>query len=255
MAPRTVASSLATEERLTWLRKQLNDAGAIRLAEAAQTLKVSEMTIRRDLQELEANGIARRVRGGAVAVGPLPFASRHRHRARAKARIASKLQSLIPTTGALGLDASSTMLRVASGLEGARELTVLTNGLETFHALQGKVGIRTHITGGELDARTGSLVGPIACRSANQFLLSAFFMSAACLEPVFGASEATFEEAEVKRALAQVSAEVVLAVDSTKLGMRAVAIGVPWESVTMLVTELENTDKRLDAYRDVVQIR
>lgn len=255
MASRTVVSSLATEERLTWLRKALDDAGAIRLAEAAKALNVSEMTIRRDLQELEANGVARRVRGGAVAVGPLPFASRHRHRARAKAKIANKLQSIIPTTGAVGLDASSTMLRVASGLEGARELTLLTNGLETFHALQGKAGIRSHITGGELDARTGSLVGPIACRSANQFLLSYFFMSAAALEPLFGPSEPTFEEAEVKRALAQVAAEVVLAVDMAKLGTRAVAVGVPWESVTMLVTELEPTDKRLDPYRELVQIR
>jgi DeoR family fructose operon transcriptional repressor len=214
------------------------------------------MTIRRELQELEAVGVARRVRGGAVAVGtgPAPFAERHRHQAKAKSRIAAKLAELLPTTGAVGLDASSTLLRLATTLEGARELTVVTNGLETFAALQGKPGVNPIITGGRIEPQTGSLVGPVATRTASSLLLEQLFISAAAVDVAVGSSEACLPEAEVKRVFASVSGSVVLAVDSTKLGTRAMARCFEWPDISLLVTELDPPDRRLDQYRANVKI-
>ena len=75
-------------------------------------------------------------------------------------------------------------------------------------------------------------------------------MSAAGVDPEHGSSEATLEEADVKIALADVSAEVVLAVDSTKLGQRAPARTLPADRIATLVTELDSNDHRLDRYRD-----
>ena len=112
--------SVAGEERLHVIRTRLDAEGKVRIGPMAVELDVSEMTIRRDLQELEALGCARRVRGGAVAVGPAAFADRHRHRARAKAQIAAKLAPFVPASGAVGMDASTTVLRLANSLEGAR---------------------------------------------------------------------------------------------------------------------------------------
>src|SRR5207249_3053684 len=97
----SVDGNLATEERLRWLRTRLEADGNVRIAAAAGELAVSEMTIRRDLQELDAMGLARRVRGGAVAVGPAPYAERQRRSARAKARMAAKLLPLVPARGAI----------------------------------------------------------------------------------------------------------------------------------------------------------
>ena len=249
-----MSGNLATESRLVWIRQRLDDHGQVRIAAAATELDVSEMTIRRDLQELEAQGVARRVRGGAVAVGPMAFADRHKSRARAKARIAAKLLDLVPATGAIGLDASSTLLRLATALGKSRDLIVLTNGWETFHALQGKPGVTPMLTGGELDPRTGSLVGPIAYRAAGSLLMSRLFISAAAVDVEFGPSEPCLEEAEVKRALAGVSGEVVLAVDSTKLKGRSIARSMAWDDVDILVTELEPHDSRLHEYRDLAEI-
>lgn len=249
-----ITGNLATEERLGWIRARLAADGSVRINEAAVELRVSEMTIRRDLQELEAMGQARRVRGGAVAVGPTPFADRHRHRARAKSRIAAKLLPLVPPTGAIAVDASSTLLRLSSALESARDLVIVTNGLQTFEALQGTPGIRPVLTGGEHDPRTGSLVGPLACRSASTFLLQRLFISAAGVDPEHGTSEAAIEEAEVKRALAAVAAEVVLAVDASKLGTRGLATAIPWDQVTTLVTDLDPGDDRLTTYRGLTTV-
>ena len=99
-----------------------------------------------------------------------------------------------------------------------RDLTVLTNGPDTFRALQEHPGITALLTGGELDTRTGSLVGPLAARAARDVMLRRLFVSAAAVDPDLGSSESTLEEAEVKIALAGSAAEVVLAVTASKLG-------------------------------------
>ena len=109
------------EERLGEVKDLISERGAVRIDQLAADFGVSEMTIRRDLDELEALGIARRVRGGAIALGPEPFAQRHRHNARAKGRIAEKLIDLIPAVGTVAFDASTTVHRLAASLEMARD--------------------------------------------------------------------------------------------------------------------------------------
>lgn len=243
-------------QRTAHIRAALEVSERVRVADLAKALSVSEMTIRRDLQELEADGVLRRVRGGAVPVGPspTPFGERARTQAAAKARIAAKLMSLVEPTGAIGIDASSTMLRFAAKLQGARELTVVTNSLETFAVLQGKPGLTPILTGGQLDARTGSLTGTIATRAAADLLLKRLFVSAAGLDPEFGSTEACLEEADVKRAFGAVAEGVVLGVDSTKLGTRAVAQAFRWNQIAVLVTDLDPEDGRLDLYRQLATI-
>jgi len=250
----TVTSNLATEQRLTWLGTQLDTQGNVRIGQAAQKLGVSEMTIRRDLLELEGLGVARRVRGGAVAVGPVSFEGRLQTRARAKSKIAAKLRPMIPATGAIGLDSSSTLLRLAGLLDRARDLIVVTNGRDAFAALQDKPGVSALLTGGNLEGHTGSLIGPHACRGASSVLLNRLFLSAAAIDPQVGSSETTIGGAEVKQSMASVASEVVLAVDAAKLGTRALAPAMGWDRVALLVTELEPSDSRLDPYRDRVAL-
>lgn len=252
----TALDNFAAERRTAHIRAALQVAERVRIADLAKELNVSEMTIRRDLQELEAEGVVRRVRGGAVPVGPgpVPFGERTQHQARAKGKIAAKLLRLVDQTGAIGIDASSTMLRFAAKLQGARDLTIMTNSLETFAVLQGKLGLTPILTGGQLDSRTGSLTGTIATRAAGGLLLKRLFTSAAGVDPEFGSTEACLEEAEVKRAFGAVAEEIVLAVDSTKLGTRAVARAFRWSEVALLVTELAPDDRRLDPYRQITEI-
>jgi DeoR family fructose operon transcriptional repressor len=250
----SLQGTLASEDRLERLSQTLAADGSVGIAAAAEAFGVSEMTIRRDLLELEQRGLARRVRGGARAVGPMSFAERRDAAPRAKAKIASKLAALVPTSGVIAFDASTTVMRVVATIGSARDLTVLTNGSDTFSALQGLPGVTPLLTGGRLDPQTGSLVGPIACRAASDLTVQTFFASAAAVDPGAGAIEMTLEEAEVKRTIASRAGEIVLAADSSKLGRRAVAVGVPWDAIDVLVTELDAGDRRLDPYRDLVEV-
>jgi DeoR family fructose operon transcriptional repressor len=242
------------EERLALVQTLISERGTVRIDELASDLGVSEMTIRRDLDELETLGVARRVRGGAIALGPEPFAERHRHNARAKARIAEKLTPLIPAVGSVAFDASTTVYRLAATLEQARDLVVVTNGLDTFHTLADKPGFRVTLTGGFQEPRTGSLVGPFAVRMAESVVYDVFVSSTAAIDPVIGSSETTVDESEVKRAFTGTSRRIILAVDHTKLGTRAQARMFDLVDIHLLVTDLEPGDERLDPYRGSVEL-
>ncbi|MGH2636334.1 MAG: DeoR/GlpR family DNA-binding transcription regulator [Actinomycetota bacterium] len=245
------AAPSSPHERLNDIEQRLRRAGTVRIDGLAREFRVSEMTIRRDLDELEALGVARRVRGGAVAVGPEPFAERHRHNARAKARIADKLLGLIPDRGTVAFDASTTVYRLAAALDGARDLVVVSNGLDTFQSLTAKTGVVATLTGGSVESRTGSLVGPVAVRTAEDFMFEVFVCSSAALDPELGSSEASLEEAEVKRAISRTSRRIVLAVDHSKLGTRAQARMFALDEIDVLVTDLDPADERLGPYRGV----
>jgi DeoR family transcriptional regulator, fructose operon transcriptional repressor len=81
-----------------------------------------------------------------------------------------------------------------------------------------------------------------------------FFASAAALGPAAGALEMTLEEAEMKRSIAAGAGEVVLAVDPTRLAGRALAVGLEWDQLDILVTELDPSDPRLDPFRELAQL-
>lgn len=241
-------------DRLESIRSQLDREGRVRIDTLAAELNVSEMTIRRDLEVLADEGCVHRVRGGAVAIGPRKFTARFGDHMRAKSLIGQKLLDLAPREGAIAVDASTTMQRLAARLGHARDLTVITNGPETFSVLQEHKGVVALLTGGELDCRTGSLVGTLAARAASEIFLSTLFASASALDPVFGSTEATLAEAEIKVAFAASASEIVLAVDASKLGSRALARAFPITSITTLVTELPPDDPRLDPYRESCRI-
>ena len=241
--------------RLRRIEAEVRRAGKAKVADLAAELEVSEMTIRRDLDMLAEQGVIRRIRGGAVSIGPEPFAERFTRHVRAKNHVAAKLAELVGDGGAIGVDASTTVQGIAAHLGGVGDLTVITNGPDMFAALQNKPGVTPLLTGGQLDQRTGSLVGPLATHSARELLLRRLFVSAAAIHTRYGTSEMTLEDAEVKQALADVAGEVVVAIDSSKLGQRAVARGLAPDRVDILVTELDPADARLDPYREHWEIR
>lgn len=242
------------EERLGEVRDLIAERGAVRIDELAADFGVSAMTIRRDLDELEALGLARRVRGGAIALGPEPWEQRHQHNARAKVKIAEKLLPMIPASGTVAFDASTTIYRLAASIGAARDLVVVTNGWDTFQSMKDTPGVTASLTGGTTESRTGSLVGPMAIRAAQSFLYDTFFSSAAALDVALGSSEAALAESEVKRAFSHTSSRIVLAVDHGKLGTRAQARVFDFEQIDLLVTDLDPSDARLDPYRDLVTL-
>ena len=196
--------------------------GRVKVAELAVELDVSEMTIRRDLDLLAEEGWSS---GSGVARWPSgPSRSPNGSAATPGPRTASpsSWSTWSATAAPIGIDASTTLQRLAGHLGDVRELTVVTNGPDTFPALQDAPGGHRPAdrrparrpdrqpgrAAGHAGRRTRCCCAGCSCRPPAS-------------TPTHGTSEATLEEAEVKLALADVAAEVVLAVDSSKLGQRA----------------------------------
>ncbi len=245
-------SSLSAENRRTQLREVLAQEGYVDLARAAEECGVSEMTIRRDLTELEREGLLRRVRGGAVAVPPELFERRKASNREAKLCIAAKLATLMLHDGFVALDASSTVHCLAQEMP-ASAATVFTTGIETFQVLRGKVA-RAIIAGGELEASTGALVGPVALRGLQDFNFARSFVSPSGIAPELGATESTIEGAEMKRALRRRSQSLVVAADSSKLSRGAAVVALELSEIDVLVTELDPSDPALDLFRSHVEL-
>lgn len=170
--------------------------------------------------------------------------------------IAEKLLPMVPTSGAIAIDSSSTMACLAHLLVAARDLLVVTNGLETFDSLQGRPGIRPVLTGGDRDQRTSSLVGPIAEATARSFRYDAVFLSVAALDTGLGGREVTPEEASIDHAFVAAAERVVLGADSSKMDVVAGApvLAVVWSDVDVLVTELAPDSKQVRALAELVSI-
>ncbi|WP_205787171.1 DeoR/GlpR family DNA-binding transcription regulator [Specibacter cremeus] len=244
--------TLAAEERLAWLLDRLKTHGSVTLADAAGELEVSQMTIRRDLQDLEGTGDARRVRGGAVWTGATSFTGRERANSDEKNRIAAKLLPYVPATGLVAFDSSTTIYRLATLLTRARGLTVVTNSIQTLEALRGKPGIDGMLTGGVFDENSTSLVGPVATASIRRLSFQSFFCSASAVHETMGCSEGTLEEADVKRAMSESAAQTLLGANIAKFGSRSAAQSVEWPQVSVLATELDPHDDTLAGYRRLV---
>ncbi len=244
--------SLGAEVRRTLLFELLERDGSIDLSTAADECGVSEMTIRRDLAELERQGRIKRVRGGAIAVEPERFERRLARNRSAKLRIAEKLQQFLPATGVVALDSSSTIYRFAERFPDSG-LNAFTNGMETFHAVRGHVG-QALLSGGEFDEATGSLVGPQALRSMGDFFFSAAFISVAGVSADVGVTDSTLANADFKRALRGRTERLVVAADASKFGAMASAVALPLADVDVLVTDLDPQDPLLDPYRELVEL-
>lgn len=250
-----VDGSLAAEERQEVLLSTLREEGRVEIEDAATRLGVHPMTIRRALKSLERTGRARLVRGGAVYVGTEEFAVRQARALTAKRRIAEKLSTIVLEHDSVGLDASSTVFRLAERLPDAKRMLVVTYGIDAFQVLQGHTHVHPILSGGELDRRTGSLVGMVAQQTLARFSLSCCILSTAALDPETGTMEATIDEAAMKQALVNASDRVVLAVDATKLEQRSAVRSVELDQIDVIVTELDPQDPRLDPYRDLVELR
>jgi len=226
---------MLAEERRRRLLVALSQNGSLTVAQAGRDLGVSRMTVHRDLDTLSADGLIRKVHGGAMAVPQpdedaepwaRPFHQRLAAATKAKKAIARHLIRLTDGARTLILDASSTAYAFGQCLPrdaGAEGLFLTSGGLPLFNLLvRRRDGLRVALTGGEPHPRTGSLVGPLALASLGEMRFDFAIFSCVGLMTYEGvAYDATPEEAEIKRAYLAHSRKAVLALDSSKLDFSA----------------------------------
>jgi DeoR/GlpR family transcriptional regulator of sugar metabolism len=231
----------------------LDALGEVTVAELSERAGVSDMTVRRDLEALEREGLLKRVHGGAIGIESLshepPFASRAERAVDAKARIGRAAASLLADGETVILDVGSTTLEVAKALRERQGITLLTPSLRIAAILADRPGIRLVVTGGVVRVGELSLVGDLAERAFDNLLFDTFVMGVAGVAPAVGCTEFNLDDARVKRAALARSRRCVVVADSSKLGKAAFARICPLERVDVLVTDGQAPEEALSAVR------
>ncbi len=215
--------------------------GAVSLRELARVVQTSEVTVRRDVRALEAEGLLDRRHGGAVLPGGFTRESgfpQKSHLATAeKTAIADLAAGLVEEGEAIVVGAGTTTQELARRLARVPGLTVVTNSLLVAQALAHANRVEVVMTGGTLRGSNYALVGSGAEQSLQGLRVSRAFLSGSGLTAERGLSTSNMLSASVDRALVQAAGEVVVLADHTKLGSDTMFQTVPTDLITRLVTD------------------
>jgi DeoR/GlpR family transcriptional regulator of sugar metabolism len=236
-------------ERHQAIVNRLRQAERVGVAELARTAGTSEVTIRRDLEQLASQGLLRRVRGGAVSLllqgEEPPFVMRELQAADAKRRIANGVGELVADGETVVVDSGTTGLQVARALAG-RRLTVMPFSLQAANALAAGQ-TRVMLPGGEVRREELTATGPLAEAGVRALRFDTAVITCCGLSATSGLMAYDLADAAVKQAAIAAANRIVLAADSTKFGRSAMAVICPLDRIDVLVTDHEAPTEAVQA--------
>jgi DeoR/GlpR family transcriptional regulator of sugar metabolism len=216
-------TDLLLHERQSLLLSRLKTDGRVIAAAIAHELSISEDTVRRDLREMAAAGLCKRVYGGALPATSdvTSLTERLELKPERKDALARAAMALFEPGMTLFIDAGSTNLAIARALSPAIRLTVITNSPNVASVLIDRQEMDVILLGGKLDHRPGAVIGARAIADAAIFRPDICVLGSCGFAAETGISASDFDEAEFKRAIAQRSRSIVAAITNEKLGAAA----------------------------------
>ncbi len=236
-----VGKDLLAAHRRDRIRDLIQEEGSARVKVLSSLFKVSEPTIRQDLERLEKDGFVVREHGGAYLrsvsqqVGSLTL--QHMENIDRKIRIAKKAAGFVSAGDRIILDSGSTITELAKCLVQVPNLTVITNALNIALAIGTNPGCELLVTGGEFKAPTLSLTGEKAAFFFRNLYVDKLFLATGGISPSLELTYPGFSDIVVKRAMIEVARETYLLADSTKYGNASFASLGSIRCVDYLITD------------------
>ncbi|MDX6395829.1 MAG: DeoR family transcriptional regulator, fructose operon transcriptional repressor [Streptosporangiaceae bacterium] len=231
---------MSNADRHRLIAHAVKDSGSATVPELAELTGASEMTIRRDLDALAAQGVLERFRGGARTLlrgEEPPFALRAHEAVDAKRRIAAEVSRLVADGETVLLDSGTTCLEVARLLHG-RQVTVMPLSLQAIHTLSDAPAPTTlMVPGGRPRNGEGALTGPLTLASLAALRFDTAVLGCCGLGAAEGLTAYDLDDAAVKKAIIASTHRIIAAADGSKLGRTAHAYVGPPTLVHTLVTD------------------
>lgn len=220
-----------------WIEKK----GSVSISELADSFKVSEMTVRRDLNELEKMSIVRRIHGGAVAFYGRsfepPLISRSHKNVAAKQIIGKYASKMILDGDSVAIDVGSTTMELAMNLVGRQNLTILTPSLHIANLLSDEKAIRVILSGGIVRQGEKSLIGDLAYLAFREIFVDKLFLGVGGIDSEVGLTEFEMQDAQVKKEMIKSAKEVIVLADSTKFQKVAFSFYAGLDKVDHLICD------------------
>jgi DeoR family fructose operon transcriptional repressor len=247
----------ARNERQKALLDHLNETGTGSIDELCVRFDVSEMTIRRDLSELQKVGLLIRTHGGAklmeTAFFEISFAAKTVQFVKEKKRIAERAAQMVSDGDRIIVDSGTTTGHFARCLRG-RRITVLTNALNVATDLIDHRQIDLHFCGGALRRGPVAAVGQVAAKFFESFCCDRLFMGVEGIDEAGKLTVPDVEEALVKQSMMRSAQEVIVLADHSKLGRNSLGIIDTLSSVKALVTGEEADPSILNTLRQFTNV-
>lgn len=240
-------------QRREKILEYLKEDGSAKVIDLAKIFKVTEVTIRQDLEKLEKDGLAFREHGGAylknVEDQVKSFSLVHQENMDKKEVIAKKCLDFIESGDTIILDSGSTTTEIAKKLKGIKDLTVITNALNIALMLGAEPGIEVIMTGGEFKPPTLSLTGQKAADFFRGINVQKLFLATAGLSLKSGLTYPSISDIVVKKAMIDAAETTYLVADSTKIGKSAFASLGALSLIDYIITDEGLEDKHREVFR------
>ncbi len=223
----------------------------------SKEFKVSEVTIRNDLDQLENKRLLIRARGGAMKlIGRVgvdyEISEKDKIHFEEKKLIGKKAASLVSDSEIILVDSGTTTAEMVKHLDHLKDITVITNAINIAVLLMNKPNINLIMPGGFMRKNSQSLVGPMAEKSLRNFNVDKAFIGVDGLDTKHGLYTPNIEEAHLNELMIEVSSQVILLTDSSKFGKKSFAFICGMETIDSVVTDKNITmedRKRLEEYK------
>lgn len=239
---------MLAEQRYQEILRLLKEHGSVRAAELRETLNVSSETVRRDLENMEIQGLIRRARGGAFlneagmqARSPTrytPFGIRGKERADSKQEIAEFAVGFIKEGQSIALDSGTTAFALARAVKGRfHSLTVVTNSMAIANELADAAGVTLIVTGGVYRWEESAFISDMAGLFFSKLNIDLFFMTTCGISVERGVTYQRMDEVMVQEKMMQASERTVVIADSSKLGANSLVKMCDVDRISMIITD------------------
>ncbi len=248
MSTATDSTALPKKERKELIRKQVNIHTRLMYAELARLVEVSEDTIRRDVNELAAEGALIKIKGGAMAAAYHAGDASQTYARDNKLRIAAKTVSLLKEDMTVLIGGGTTIREVIKQIPTGFRGTFITVNVLTAMELLDKPNIRTIMIGGQISAYSQMTVSGEVFEQLARIKADLCIIGTNAIDPLNGLTDSDWETVQVKKAMIKAaSATVVLAI-SEKLNSSMPIQFAAMNEINYLITELEPNHTSLQPY-------
>jgi DeoR family transcriptional regulator of aga operon len=249
----------ASEERGSLILQELLRNGQVSVESLAKGFNVSAATIRRDLTELEQQGLLRRKHGGAVPVAPMlyeafrhvsSFQEQEQQCVAEKRRIGLTAANLVADGEIIAIGAGTTTTQVARSIRHRKGITVLTNAVNIAMELSHLPDIKVCITGGYLSGDWFAVVGDMAQRNASEMFVDKVFIGVDGIHPEHGLTTNYPDQAAIHRSMMRQARQRIVVADHRKIGLLGTSLIWPPAEIDTLVTDKATSDEAIEQFTE-----
>jgi len=224
--------------------------GRALVAELTKELNVKEDTVRKDMQELAAQGLIRRVHGGALSIvnDKADFTVRIDHNAGVKEQLAELALPVLEKVNVVFIDGGTTNLKFAEKIPSAYKGRVITNSPSVALALCDHPHVQIHILGGELDKKSRVNMGSFTIQEIQKIHIELCLLGISSMDSSYGITVPSYEESLLKQQLIRQSSEIIGIATKEKLEKISTFVVDKCSVLDYLVTEKTVNASMINSY-------